>query len=270
MDDWILHSARTKLPGHCKQENAVTPYVMGIDLGGRDVCNKQQLDLTDDDIYQLMEDRLSYLIKNMIVEGVKNVSMYDVEREVVSNVREVRTLDEDMIVYKKGMWYPSTRSGAYDAIIKLKIPAGTTVVMPTILDKTAFTRELLFHTYAKIEELAEEAKFQAPDRDRYFYSHDMDELISIVRGPEHYRKCRAEKAEVVSIVGILGVKQLGAEKEDEILIEKAMSTYDSGFEYIVGETVRPTEDRPFCDDIDVCASGIHFFLTEEEARDYDF
>ena len=61
------------------------------------------------------------------------------------------------------------------------------------------------------------------------------------------RKCRAEYAVVLKGEGV--------------------SEYDETFEYKVGETVRPRE--PFCKDRwQECASGIHFFLTREEAEEY--
>ena len=59
------------------------------------------------------------------------------------------------------------------------------------------------------------------------------------------RKCRAEFAVVLEGEGV--------------------STWDGIFEYRIGETVRPRE--PFCDDRWAeCASGIHFYLTREEAE----
>jgi len=61
------------------------------------------------------------------------------------------------------------------------------------------------------------------------------------------RKCRAEYAIVISGEGV--------------------SQHDSSFVYRVGETVRPRE--PFDEDRwNECGSGIHFFLTEEEAKEY--
>ena len=65
------------------------------------------------------------------------------------------------------------------------------------------------------------------------------------------RKCRAEYAEVVEIVGA----------------DMAVSIHDPDFVYRVGDTVRPKE--PFCMDWNQeCASGIHFFITREEAEAY--
>ena len=61
------------------------------------------------------------------------------------------------------------------------------------------------------------------------------------------RKCRAEYAIVLEGEG--------------------GSICDPSFSYKVGETVRPVE--PFDEDRwDECASGIHFFITREEAEEY--
>jgi hypothetical protein len=61
------------------------------------------------------------------------------------------------------------------------------------------------------------------------------------------RKCRAEYAIVLEGEGV--------------------SEHDWTFTYKVGETVSPT--KPFCEDRwEECASGIHFFLTREEAEAY--
>ena len=46
------------------------------------------------------------------------------------------------------------------------------------------------------------------------------------------------------------------------------SSYDTKFIYKEGETVKPTE--AFCEDVtQECASGIHFFITREEAVAYE-
>ncbi|RFZ15066.1 Secreted effector protein pipB2 [Mycobacterium marinum] len=68
------------------------------------------------------------------------------------------------------------------------------------------------------------------------------------------RKCRAELAEVLAIFDADGQP-----------CEVASSTWDSGFTYRVGETVRPVE--PFDDNRwRECASGIHFYITRAEAE----
>ena len=70
------------------------------------------------------------------------------------------------------------------------------------------------------------------------------------------RKCRCSKAKVLSITNIDGTKEY----------KIASSGYDSNFEYVVGEMVE-------VDDFDEnrwneCSTGIHFFITREEAVRY--
>ena len=73
------------------------------------------------------------------------------------------------------------------------------------------------------------------------------------------RKCRASKARVVSITDIEGNQIDGA--------ERVFSKHDVDFVYSNGVTVEPTE--PFEENRwDECASGIHFFITREEAVDW--
>ena len=73
------------------------------------------------------------------------------------------------------------------------------------------------------------------------------------------RKCRCSYAKVLEIQHL-----------DGTLIDHSecvFSDHDRSFFYEVGKTVYPT--KPFCDDRwDECASGIHFFITREEAVDY--
>ena len=65
------------------------------------------------------------------------------------------------------------------------------------------------------------------------------------------RKCRAEYAQVVEIIGA----------------DEAISQHDNKFIYKVGDTVRPTTtfDEDFTNE---CSTGIHFFITLEEAKNY--
>ena len=68
------------------------------------------------------------------------------------------------------------------------------------------------------------------------------------------RKCRAEFAVVVSITGPEGA------------VTSVSGGYDPNFVYTVGETIRPDK---FDDDIRIeCTHGIHFFVTKEEAENY--
>jgi hypothetical protein len=64
------------------------------------------------------------------------------------------------------------------------------------------------------------------------------------------RKCRAEYAKVLHIYGAT----------------EAVSTYDQTFVYRKGEIVRP--DKWDDDWTDECSSGVHFFITREEAEAY--
>ena len=70
------------------------------------------------------------------------------------------------------------------------------------------------------------------------------------------RKCRCDKAKVLSITDLSGTVKL----------DLAVSGYDEEFIYEVGKTV-------FVDDFDdnrwnECSTGIHFFITRKEAIDY--
>ena len=72
------------------------------------------------------------------------------------------------------------------------------------------------------------------------------------------RKCRCSKAKVLSITNIDGT--------DTDVIE-VKSNYDHDFVYRIGETV---EVKNFEEDRWVeCAAGIHFFITREEAVNYN-
>ena len=72
------------------------------------------------------------------------------------------------------------------------------------------------------------------------------------------RKCRAAFAIVLSLPTVDG-------KE----IKEARSLYNIDFVYRKGETVRPLAS--WCEDRwQECASGIHFFLTREEAEAFEF
>ncbi|OUO78178.1 hypothetical protein B5F53_11565 [Blautia sp. An249] len=71
------------------------------------------------------------------------------------------------------------------------------------------------------------------------------------------RKCRCSKAKVLSITNMDGTKAD---------IEKVASDYSSDFIYKVGETVEvPDFDE---DRWNECSTGIHFFITRDEAVRY--
>ena len=72
------------------------------------------------------------------------------------------------------------------------------------------------------------------------------------------RKCRADKAKVVAIWNT------DRTKSD---LTEAVSSHDNEFIYKVGDYVAPK--KPFCEDRwDECSSGIHFFVTFDEAVNY--
>lgn len=72
------------------------------------------------------------------------------------------------------------------------------------------------------------------------------------------RKCRCSKAKVLSITNIDGI---------ESNTNSARSLWDPDFVYTVGETIEiPTFDTNRWNE---CAPGIHFFITRQEAVDYE-
>ena len=71
-------------------------------------------------------------------------------------------------------------------------------------------------------------------------------------------KFRTDKATVLEI----------RNKETGEFVVSVFSDYDQTFQYIVGEDVEPTKEYEAHPDW-VCASGIHIFLTNEAAYDYD-
>ena len=71
------------------------------------------------------------------------------------------------------------------------------------------------------------------------------------------RKCRCDKAKVLSITNIDG---------GECVIDEVQSDYNKDFVYTVGEIV---EEPNFNEDRwDECSKGIHFFINRQEAVDY--
>ena len=78
-------------------------------------------------------------------------------------------------------------------------------------------------------------------------------------------KCRCDKAYVQAAYYMSGVKVDLSELSDYRLC----SMYDYDFTYTVGQWVKCK--KPFDEDRwQTCASGIHFFMTFDEARDYNF
>ena len=71
------------------------------------------------------------------------------------------------------------------------------------------------------------------------------------------RKCRCDKAKVLSITDLEGTKTYN----------EIASSRDAGFIYKVGETVSVDDFNG--DRWQECSAGIHFFINRQEAVDYD-
>ena len=88
---------------------------------------------------------------------------------------------------------------------------------------------------------------------------ELEILADARRSSATGRKCRCDKAKVLSITTLDGVA-VGADAGT------VRSSYDSDFVYEVGEIV--TEPN-FCEDRwEECAPGIHFFINRQEAVEY--
>ena len=71
------------------------------------------------------------------------------------------------------------------------------------------------------------------------------------------RKCRCSKAKVISITNLDG---------SQTDIKEVVSSYDKTFKYKIGEIVEVANFDP--NRWNECSSGIHFFITRQEAVDY--
>ena len=71
------------------------------------------------------------------------------------------------------------------------------------------------------------------------------------------RKCRCSKAKVLSITNLDG---------SPYNENRAFSTHDPSFEYVIGKTVEVNEFNTYR--WNECSSGIHFFITRAEAVNY--
>lgn len=85
---------------------------------------------------------------------------------------------------------------------------------------------------------------------------ELEILADAKRSSATTRKCRCDKAKVLSITDFSGVAEF----------QMAVSIYDNNFIYEVGKTV-------VVDDFDEdrwneCSTGIHFFITRDEAVNY--
>ena len=71
------------------------------------------------------------------------------------------------------------------------------------------------------------------------------------------RKCRCSKAKVISITNLDG---------SQADIKEVVSSYDKTFKYKIGEIVEVANFDP--NRWNECSTGIHFFITRQEAVDY--
>ena len=71
------------------------------------------------------------------------------------------------------------------------------------------------------------------------------------------RKCRCSKAKVISITNLDG---------SQTDIKEVVSSYDKTFKYKIGEIVEVANFDP--NRWNECSTGIHFFITRQEAVDY--
>ena len=85
---------------------------------------------------------------------------------------------------------------------------------------------------------------------------ELEILSDSKRSSATTRKCRCSKARVISITDIDG----------STTYEEAVSSYDLNFKYRVGTTV--VVDNFDENRWNECSTGIHFFITRQEAVDY--
>ena len=83
-------------------------------------------------------------------------------------------------------------------------------------------------------------------------------------------KCRAASAKVLEIVTLKTEKVKWGSRIEEVggrKVKFAHSSHDTKFRYDVGSIVKPKKKYD-PNPNNECKSGIHFFLTEQEAKDY--
>ena len=78
------------------------------------------------------------------------------------------------------------------------------------------------------------------------------------RSSAYGRKCRCSAAKVLAIENVDGTPSA---------MDSVASGRDAGFIYRIGETVSVTEFDE--DRWNECSTGIHFFVTRQEAVDYE-
>ncbi len=82
------------------------------------------------------------------------------------------------------------------------------------------------------------------------------------------KKCRASRAEVVAIYNCEPTSSCNYTcSEKPSRRKQTTSHYDATFKYVVGKTVKP-RGGSFDRSNVTCATGVHFFLTKQEAANY--
>ena len=155
--------------------------------------------------------------------------------------------------------------GAFITFV-IKIPSSVTTanidtVNPFIGFKKAFTLE----TYANIlkpwnnlmDQYIVEPQNQYTRTVPYIVELEIPEDAIRVSSSSS-RKCRCSKAKVISITNLDG---------SPADVKTVYSSFDKEFAYTVGKTV--SVDNFNINWWEVCASGIHFFITRQEAVDYN-
>jgi hypothetical protein len=104
----------------------------------------------------------------------------------------------------------------------------------------------------------EKGSFTAFKKVRNNYIVELEVPANALRSSGSSRKCRCSCAKVVSITAMDG---------SPAEIDVVYSKYDKDFAYRVGEVVRV--DNFDANRWNECAPGIHFFITRQEAVDYD-
>ena len=117
---------------------------------------------------------------------------------------------------------------------------------------------------AKLESTKGLPPIVCPEKGSFIaYKRLRDNRIATLEIPEDAKrssattnKCRCDKAKVLSITSLDGTQEF----------DSGVSKYDSEFIYKVGEEVKVSDFNP--DRWAECATGIHFFMTRQEAGLY--
>ena len=104
----------------------------------------------------------------------------------------------------------------------------------------------------------EKGSFTAFKKVRGEYIVELEILADALRSSASSRKCRCSKAKVISIT-----KKDGSPAEVDVVYSKQ----DSSFAYRIGDIVKVDNFDP--NRWHECAPGIHFFITRQEAVDYN-